>query len=70
MPNALWLAAANIPWRRAVVVGRIPGPSSHPFTTGWASVTGRDRQPGFLIAPPSSSRPATGLANSSERADP
>jgi hypothetical protein len=30
---------ANIPRAQAVVIGRIPGPSSDPFVTGWASVT-------------------------------
>jgi hypothetical protein len=30
-----WLRLANIPRRRAVVVGRIPGQSRQPFVTGW-----------------------------------
>jgi len=30
-----WLRPANIPRRRAVVVGRIPGQSRQPFVTGW-----------------------------------
>jgi hypothetical protein len=34
-----WLRPANIPWRRAVVVRRIPGLSRQPFVTGRVSAT-------------------------------
>jgi hypothetical protein len=36
-----WLRLANIPWRRAVLIRRIPGQSRQPFLTGWLPTTER-----------------------------
>jgi len=36
-----WLWLTNIPRRRAVPVGRIPGQPRQPFVTGWAPTTER-----------------------------
>jgi hypothetical protein len=40
-PNDGRLRPADIPWRRAVTVRRIPGQPRQPFVTGWVPATER-----------------------------
>jgi hypothetical protein len=52
-----WLRPSNMPWRRAVMVRRIPGQSRQPFVVGCRPLNGSSAR--VLIAPTTSSSSCT-----------